>query len=173
MGALERALRDVRTRGGKAFVPYVTGGFPGVDPDLLRGLASSGADAIEVGIPHSDPIIDGGVIQRASADALAAGATPAGVLETIASAALEIPVAVMTYINPVLRRGSDAFLDDLARAGVAGAIVPDAPVDEASPFVEAARARELDAVLLGLSGRGDKDLAAIETRLGMGGEGSR
>ena len=63
MGELEAALRDRRAAGGRAFVPYVTGGCPGVDPDLLRQLEAAGADAIEVGIPHSDPVMDGGVIQ--------------------------------------------------------------------------------------------------------------
>jgi len=72
VGVLEAHLRALRERGGKAFVPYVTGGFPGVDADLLRRLQAAGADVIEVGIPHSDPIMDGGVVQRASAEALGA-----------------------------------------------------------------------------------------------------
>ena len=66
MGPLEERLRARRDGGGKAFVPYVTGGFPGVDADLLRRLEAVGADAIEIGIPHSDPIMDGSVIQEAS-----------------------------------------------------------------------------------------------------------
>ena len=60
MGALEAALRARRDRGGRSFVPYLTGGFPGVDPALLRAVADAGADAIEVGVPHSDPVMDGG-----------------------------------------------------------------------------------------------------------------
>ena len=71
MGALEAALRTRRDAGGHAFVPYVTGGFPGVDAELLRALQDSGADAIEVGIPFSDPVMDGGVVQEASRRALA------------------------------------------------------------------------------------------------------
>ena len=72
MGALESALRARRDAGGRSFVPYLTGGFPGVDAAMLRAVAEAGADAIEVGIPHSDPVMDGGVIQEASSAALAA-----------------------------------------------------------------------------------------------------
>src|ERR671918_2765313 len=116
MGRLEEALQARREAGGRAFVPYVTGGYPGVDAGLLRRLAAAGADAIEVGIPFSDPVMDGGVIQGASADALRGGATPAAVLRTVAEAGVDVPVAVMTYANPVYRRGPEAFLDDLAAA---------------------------------------------------------
>jgi tryptophan synthase alpha chain len=93
---LEAALRGRRDGGGRGFVPYVTGGLPGVDAGLLQALRDTGADAIEVGIPFSDPVMDGGVIQEASAAALAAGAHPSDILATIAKAALDIPVAVMT-----------------------------------------------------------------------------
>src|ERR671919_1493206 len=130
MGRLEEALRSRRDAGGRSFVPYVTGGYPGVDAALIRALAGLGADAIEVGIPFSDPVMDGGVIQEASADALRGGATPAAVLRTVAEAGVDVPVAVMTYANPVYRRGPEAFLDEASAAGVAGVIVPDLPVDE-------------------------------------------
>src|SRR5207237_7556787 len=99
VGELEKALRAVRDSGGRAFVPYVTGGYPGVDAELLRALADAGADAIEVGIPHSDPIMDGGVIQEASRVALEEEHTrPADVLATVKEAGAHIPIAVMTYI---------------------------------------------------------------------------
>jgi len=161
MGALEIRLRGVRDGGGKAFVPYVTGGYPGVDAGLLRRLAEIGPDAIEVGIPHSDPIMDGGVIQQASAEALALGATPASVLAAIREASLEVPVAIMTYVNPILRRGQDAFLDDLAGAGVSGVIVPDVPVDEAEALDAAAAVRGIDAALLAAPGARPERLAWI------------
>ncbi len=132
---LEAALRARRDGGGKAFVPYVTGGLPGVDARLLRGLEAAGADAIEVGIPFSDPVMDGGVIQEASRLALQAGTRPDDVLATIAEAALGVPAVVMTYYNPVLRRGEDVFLADAEGAGVRGAIVPDLPVDEADGWI--------------------------------------
>jgi tryptophan synthase alpha chain len=161
MGELERALRATRDRGAKAFVPYLTGGFPGVDASLLRALASAGADAVEVGIPHSDPIMDGGVIQEASRVALERGTHPGDVLALIEEAGLSIPVAVMTYANPVYRRGYAAFCDDLVVAGVAGAIVPDLPVDEAGGFDELAAARDIDAVLLAAPGTSAARYAAI------------
>jgi tryptophan synthase alpha chain len=100
MGALEERLRAVRRGGAKAFVPYVTGGLPGVDAKLLRGLETAGADAIEVGIPHSDPIMDGGVIQEASRIALERGTSPNDVLMAVRDAARGVPVAVSTYLNP-------------------------------------------------------------------------
>jgi tryptophan synthase alpha chain len=124
-------------------------------------MADAGADAIEVGIPHSDPVMDGGVIQQASSIALAAGCRPPDVLESIGAAALDVPVAVMTYVNPVLRRGIDAFLDDALAAGVSGVIVPDLPVDEADAFERACGERSIDAVLLAAPGASPQRLAAI------------
>ncbi len=161
MGALEDRLRSVRASGAKSFVPYVMGGLPGVDGALLRELESVGADAIEVGIPHSDPIMDGGVIQEASRVALERGTNPLDVLATIREAGLGIPVAVMTYVNPVYRRGFDRFCDELRAASVSAAIVPDLPVDEAGEFQAAARAREIDVVLLAAPGASDVRLDAI------------
>jgi tryptophan synthase alpha chain len=159
--SLEAALRARLDAGGRAFVPYVTGGAPGFDADLLRALAAEGADAIEVGIPFSDPVMDGGVIQEASRLALEAGATPERVLATVAKAGLEVPVAVMTYANPVWRLGHDAFLRACADAGVAGAIVPDLPVDEAAGWVQACARAGVEPVLLAAPGTGDARLAEV------------
>jgi tryptophan synthase alpha chain len=158
---LEDALRARRDVGGRSFVPYVTGGLPGVDAGLLQALRDAGADAIEVGIPFSDPVMDGGVIQQASAAALAAGARPSDILATIAKAALDIPVAVMTYVNPVYRHGFDAFLSEAREAGVAAAIVPDLPVDEAGEWIERAAAHGLETVFLAAPGTSPERLAAI------------
>ena len=164
MGELEVALRARRDAGGRAFVPFVTGGLPGVDAGLLRAIEDAGADAIEVGIPFSDPVMDGGVIQEASRLALEAGAHPPDILATIRDASLSIPVAVMTYVNPVYRRGIDRFLDEAVAAGVAGIIVPDVPVDEAGPLDDAAATRGIDAVLLAAPGTAPARLAAIAER---------
>jgi tryptophan synthase alpha chain len=160
---LERALRSRRDDGGRAFVPYVTGGLPGVDADLLRALEAAGADAVEVGIPFSDPVMDGGVIQEASRLALEAGETVGGVLGTIKEAGLGIPVAVMTYYNPVYRRGVDAFLEDATAAGVRGAIVPDLPVDEAGDWLTRAGRAGVDAALLAAPGSSPGRLRSIAT----------
>jgi tryptophan synthase alpha chain len=161
MAALEGGLRDVVAGGGKAFVPYVTGGFPGVDAELLHDLQQLGADAIEVGIPHSDPVMDGGVIQEASRVALERGTRVADVLEIVRDAEPEVPIAVMTYANPLYRRGTEAFCDDLVAVGVSGAIVPDLPVDEAGALEPLASSRGLDLVLLAAPGTSDERYAAI------------
>ena len=161
MAALEAALRKVRDGGGKAFVPYVTGGYPGVDAQLVRALADAGADAIEVGVPHSDPIMDGGVVQQASATALTAGTHPSDVLATIAEADADVPVAVMTYANIVTRPGVEGFCDEARAAGVSGLIVPDLPVDEAAELERIAAERGIDVVLLAAPGTAPERYAAI------------
>jgi len=158
---LEAALRARRDAGGRCFVPYVTGGLPGVDAEVLRALRDAGADAVEVGIPFSDPVMDGGVIQEASRLALEAGAHPFDILAMIAKADLDIPVAVMTYVNPVYRRGYDAFLDEARDAGVAGAIVPDLPVDEAGGWIERCEARAIQPVFIAAPGTSPERRAAI------------
>jgi tryptophan synthase alpha chain len=158
---LEAALQARLDAGGRAFVPYVTGGFPGVDAGLLRSLEESGADAVEVGIPFSDPVMDGGVIQEASRVALESGTRPGDVLALVADAGLSIPVAIMTYVNPVCRRGFDAFVKEAAAARVAGVIVPDLPVDEAADWEGACAAGNVAAVLLAAPGAKPERLARI------------
>lgn len=166
MPDLETALRALRDDGGRAFVPYVTGGLPGVDADLLRGLEDAGADAVEVGIPFSDPVMDGGVIQEASSLALGSGTRPADVLAVVKKAGLGVPVAIMTYFNPVLRQGVGRFLAEAAESGVSGAIVPDLPVDEADDFVGACRKSGVAPVLLASPGSAPERLRAISASAG-------
>jgi tryptophan synthase alpha chain len=161
MPDLEAVLRARRDAGGRLFIPYVTGGYPGVDASLLRAIQDAGADALEVGIPFSDPVMDGGVIQEASRLALEAGARPGDILATIAEAALDMPVAVMTYVNPVYRHGFEAFLTDAGRAGVAGIIVPDLPVDEAVDWTAACAGHGIASVQLAAPGTSDDRLAWI------------
>ena len=161
MPDLEASLRARREAGGRAFAPYVTGGLPGVDASFLRALRDAGADAIEVGIPFPDPVMDGGVIQEASAAALAAGAHPSDILATIEKADLDVPVAVMTYVNPVYRHGFDAFLAQARDAGVAATIVPDLPVDEAGEWIERSAAHGVQTVFLAATGTAPDRLAAI------------
>src|SRR5919201_6255792 len=158
---LEAALRARRDAGGKAFVPYVTGGTPGFDGGLLRAFADAGADAIAVGIPFSDPVIDGPVVQEASRRALETGATPMKVLETIREASVGVPIAMMTYFNPIFRRGLDRFASEAAESGVSGAIVPDLPVDEADGWIRACVAAHLSPVFLAAPGSAKERLEAI------------
>jgi len=165
---LEPSLRSRLDAGGRVFVPYVTGGLSGVDAELLRGLELAGADAIEVGIPFSDPVMDGPVIQEASRRALEDGATPSSVLGTIKEAGLEVPVAVMTYANPVWHAGHEEFLDACVDAGVSGVIVPDLPVDEAGDWTTACERASVAPVFLAAPGTSDQRLRAIgETSRGF------
>ncbi|MFH1035454.1 MAG: tryptophan synthase subunit alpha [Pseudomonadota bacterium] len=150
--AIAQAFAAARQEGRAAFIPFLSGGLPDMATSarLLLELDQAGADIIEVGIPFSDPMADGPVIQQASKQALDAGATPVGVLELIAGlqGRLRAPVVVMTYYNPVLNLGLEAFARQAAAAGVAGAIVPDLPPEEASPWLTAARAAGLDTIFM-------------------------
>src|SRR5215470_5527167 len=138
---LETRLRERRDAGRKLLVPYVTGGLGRQWLDVLRAMAAAGADAIEVGIPFSDPVMDGPTIQEASERALEAGATPQDIVGALARIETGgVPLVVMTYYNLVHRYGHERFAQSLARAGVAGAIVPDLPLEEVGPWAEAADA---------------------------------
>lgn len=161
---LQAELGARRSAGGRVFVPYVTGGLPGVDAVLLRALESAGADAVEVGLPFSDPVMDGPVIQEASRRALSAGARWRSVLELVAEAGLGIPVVVMTYLNPVLAAGLRRFPREAAGAGVSGLVVPDLPVDEAGEWLDACRDAGVAAVLLAAPGASPERLRLIAER---------
>jgi tryptophan synthase alpha chain len=128
---LEVHLRGVRDAGRKILVPYLMAGFSDDWLDTLRSVAASGADAVEVGIPFSDPMIDGPVIQQAAKTALERHTTPESVLGELAHADLGIPVVVMTYYNLIFRAGERRFARELADACVSGALVVDLPLDEA------------------------------------------
>jgi tryptophan synthase alpha chain len=144
---LEGRLRAAREQGRKLLVPYLTGGLPGWR-DLIDPLAEAGADAIEIGIPFSDPVMDGPVIQESSERALAAGATPRDIVEQLAAHDSAVPLAVMTYYNLVFRWGHQRCADELARAGVAAAILPDLPLDELGHWARAADGAGVETVLL-------------------------
>jgi tryptophan synthase alpha chain len=150
--AIAQAFAAARGQGRAAFIPFLSGGLPSLaaSGQLLLELDRAGAEIIEVGIPFSDPMADGPVIQQASKLALDAGATPTGVLDLIAGlkGQLQAPVVVMTYYNPVLNLGLEAFARRAASAGVAGVIVPDLPPEEAAPWLKAARAAGLDTIFM-------------------------
>ncbi len=130
MPDLEKELRCRRERGRKLLIPYLMGGMTEDWGQSLAAVVAAGADAVEVGIPFSDPMMDGPVIQEAALRALARGTMPEQVLDGIARAEAPVPVAVMTYYNIVFRAGHKRMARSLAAAGVGGAILPDLPIEE-------------------------------------------
>jgi len=147
-GALERRLRARRDGGAKLLVPYITGGMGDDWLEAVHAVADAGADAIEIGIPFSDPVMDGPTVQEASVRALARGTTPASILTALGRTEIGVPLAVMTYYNLVFRAGHRRFADSLVAAGVSGAIVPDLPLDEAGGWREEAAAAGVETVFL-------------------------
>lgn len=160
---LEVALRARIDRGGKCLVPYVTGGFPGW-VESARACAASGADAMEIGIPFSDPVMDGPVIQEASQLALDAGATPLSILQEARSLDVGIPLAVMCYYNTVFHAGHERFAADLVAAGVSAAIVPDLPLEESGEWCAAADAAGIETVMLAAPTAPDGRLPRVAER---------
>ncbi len=164
VGTIEARLRAARAAGRKLLVPYVTGGFPGWER-TVDACAAAGADAIEVGIPFSDPVMDGPTIQEASERALAAGATPQGIVGAVGDLDTGgVPLVVMTYYNTVHRYGHERFALSLVAAGVSGAIVPDLPLEEVGPWAAAADAAGVETVLLAAPTGTDERLARVCAR---------
>ena len=139
-------LQARRDAGHKLLGPYVTGQLRADWLDVMSVYVESGADVIEVGIPFSDPVMDGPTIQAASSVALERGATPLGILSDLATLDWPIPVVVMTYYNLVLHLGLDRFAEEAAAAGVGGVILPDVPIEELEPWWEAAKAHGLETI---------------------------
>lgn len=133
-----------------ALVLYVTAGDPDLSqlPEILKALVEGGADAIEIGIPYSDPIADGPTIQASSQRALDRGVTPKAIYEALKGLDLGIPIVAMGYANTFYRRGYEETANDLLNAGVSAVILCDMTPDEAKDWVEVARAKELDTVFL-------------------------
>jgi tryptophan synthase alpha chain len=128
---------------------------------VVGAVVAAGADAIEVGIPFSDPVMDGPVIQAASQQALEQGATPGGIVAALGGLDVGCPVAVMTYYNIVFRAGHERFARTLAAAGVAGAIVPDLPLEEIGGWAAAADEAGVETVLLAAPTAPDERLPRI------------
>jgi len=149
---IERTFARLRAAGQAGLVTYTTAG----DPDLprsaaiLEALDRGGADILEVGVPFSDPLADGPVIQRAAERGLAAGANLRAVLDLIegARSRLSAPIVVFSYANPIMRMGVEAFARRAAAAGVDGVLALDLPIEEASEFRETLAASRLDTILL-------------------------
>lgn len=145
-------LQTVRAQKGCALIPFITAG----DPDLettaaaLRALDRAGADLIELGVPYSDPLADGPVIQAAATRALARGVTLDAVLKLVAEVSPELsaPIVLFTYYNPILNRGIERFLQDIYQAGVRGLVVPDLPLEEMDVLLQPAQKVGIEVTLL-------------------------
>ncbi|MDX6302627.1 MAG: tryptophan synthase alpha chain [Nocardioidaceae bacterium] len=151
MSAVEKIFQAARAEGRAALVGYLPVGYPSVDGSIaaMRAMVEGGCDVIEVGLPYSDPVMDGPTIQAAAQRALEGGIRTTDVIRTVeAVAATGVPTVVMTYWNPVERYGVDRFARDLAAAGGAGLITPDLVPDEAADWVAAADRHDLDKVFL-------------------------
>ncbi|WP_426244245.1 tryptophan synthase subunit alpha [Nocardioides sp. LHG3406-4] len=149
--SVSRAFEAARAEGRSALVGYLPAGFPDVDGSIeaMRCMVDAGCDVIEVGLPYSDPVMDGPTIQAAAQQALDRGVRTTDVLRTVeAVAATGVPTVVMTYWNPVERYGVDRFAADLADAGGAGLITPDLTPDSAEGWIAAADVHDLDKIFL-------------------------
>ncbi|MCL6092082.1 MAG: tryptophan synthase subunit alpha [Actinobacteria bacterium] len=157
---LEAALRAARAE-HKLLVPYVTGGLRDDWVEILEALAGAGADALEVGLPFSDPMMDGATIQEASHLALGRGTTPASVLAQLRGLDVGVPLVVMTYANLVMRAGTKRFASELAAARVSGAIIPDLPLEESGSWEHDAASQGVQTVLLAAPVTPDERLAVL------------
>ncbi|TDC73187.1 tryptophan synthase subunit alpha [Streptomyces hainanensis] len=169
--ALSAVLAAARAADRAALIGYFPAGFPTVDGGVraVTAMVEGGCDVIEIGLPHSDPVLDGPVIQTADDIALRGGIRIAGVLRTVREvhAATGVPVLVMTYWNPVDRYGPERFAAELAEAGGAGCILPDLPVEESDAWRKAAEQHGLATVFVVAPSSRDARLATI-TAAGSG-----
>jgi tryptophan synthase alpha chain len=154
VGAVETALGQARAAGRPSLVTYVTAGIRADWTSLLAAMIEAGADAVEIGLPFSDPMLDGPVIQQASDTALARGANTAAILAELRRARPragqdgEVPLIAMSYANHAYHRGIARYCGELAGAGFSGTIIPDLPAGEADEYLAAAAAAGLDATLM-------------------------
>ncbi len=149
-GSAGPAVAAARAEGRAALVGYLPAGFPDVETSitLIRAMVAGGCDVVEVGLPYSDPVMDGPTIQAAADRALSAGTRTRDVFRVVEAAAEHVPTLVMTYWNPVERYGVERFAADLAAVGGAGLITPDLIPDEADEWIRAADKHDLDKVFL-------------------------
>ena len=157
MSRIASTLNQLQAQGRKALIPYVTAGFPFADvtPELMLGMVAAGADIIELGVPFSDPMADGPVIQKAGEKALSFGIGMSQVLDMVRAFRdqdANTPVVLMGYANPVeryeLKHGADSFARDAAAAGVDGVLIVDYPPEECEGFAAQLKAHGLDLIFL-------------------------
>jgi tryptophan synthase alpha chain len=157
MSRIASTFAALKAQGRKALIPYITAGFPYADvtPELMHAMCEAGADVIELGVPFSDPMADGPVIQKAGEKALALGIGMAEVLAMVRQFRernTATPVVLMGYANPVeaydLRHGANAFVRDAAQAGVDGVLIVDYPPEECEAFAASLKAHGMDLIFL-------------------------
>ncbi len=176
MSRIQTTLEALKKQGRKALIPYVTAGFPyaNITPDLMHAMVGAGADIIELGVPFSDPMADGPVIQKAGEKALTFGIGTSQVFEmvkTFRSKDGTTPIVLMGYANPVERydstHGKDSFVRDAAAAGVDGVLVVDYPPEECEDFAAKLRAHHMDLIFL-LAPTSTDERMALVGRLASG-----
>jgi tryptophan synthase alpha chain len=161
---LAELFEKTRSENRAALIAYLPAGFPSVDGaiEALEAMITAGVDAVEVGFPYSDPVMDGPVIEAAAAHSLAGGTVPADVLRTVeAVSARNIPALVMSYWNPIERYGVDRFALDLSAAGGSAVITPDLTIDEADEWVRASSAAQIDPIFVVAPSTTDERLSAV------------
>ena len=160
--AIDELFERTRSENRAALVGYLPAGFPSKELSIkaIEAMVEGGVDLVEVGLPYSDPVMDGPVIQAAATQALAAGTRPSDVIDVVrASAATGAPTVVMTYWNPVERYGVERFAADLAAAGGSGLITPDLIPDEGAEWIAASHENDLDRIFLVAPSSTDERLA--------------
>jgi tryptophan synthase alpha chain len=157
MSRIDATLKNLKAQGRKALIPYVMAGFPqaNITPALMHGMVDAGADIIELGVPFSDPMADGAVIQKAGEAALRFGIGTTQVLDMVREfrkTDITTPVVLMGYANPVecynLQHGANAFVKDASAAGVDGVLIVDYPPEECEEFAATLRAHQMDLIFL-------------------------
>jgi tryptophan synthase alpha chain len=152
VGRIAARLAQCKAEGRPAFVAFLTAGDPSLDRTVSAALEleKAGVDVLELGVPFSDPLADGPVIQRSSERALSRGVTLARVLEVVREIrkTSQLPLVLFSYLNPLLQRGLERIAAEAAKAGVDGVLVTDLPPEEGQAWIAAARAAELDTIFL-------------------------
>jgi len=161
---IESVLRNRIDSGKKALVIYVTGGLGDDWIQAMHSVIDAGADVVEIGIPFSDPVMDGPVIQMANDFSIGSGSTPVTILNDLREESPAAPLAVMTYYNLAYRMGHERFASSLASAGISGCILPDLPLEELDMWSESAVSSKIETILLAAPTTPDERLVQICTR---------
>ena len=167
MTSVASTIRTAKDNGRGVLVGYLPAGYPTLDGsvDALVALAEAGADVLELGVPYSDPVMDGIVIQKATNESLEGGFRVRDVFTIVRAVRerIDVPILVMTYWNPVVQYGVDRFAEDLKAAGGAGVITPDLIPDEAEEWIRASNAHGLERVFLAAPSSTDERLRSVVT----------